>query len=883
MPRIKRFDSKGPDARKALSIATCALALALLLSWSIGFAQPVSNVQFTVPNRTDAGQIQIGALKISLQLDNSDPIALSLSEASSGTVTTETMTLTSAANDCFAGSPPVCFSAFPNLPPGAVGADLLSIIKPDQTGADPAASADDKLTLVLQLGSNSNPADGCVSTMAADETWTLSVVGGAARIAGISVQSLDKQTVGLANPACGTAFRPIPLDDPPLATVVGAAPILAGGRVGVDAVLVLDRSGSMSAAVASGGTSKITRLGEATDQFIDMWQALRANECQDFNVNCPAIGGLPPIQAPTDRLGVVFFDQSANWLSTLEPGSSISGLTDLAALTLDDEKTNIKAVTPGGWTSIGAGLLEAANALTPAASEPNRKVILVMSDGKENRPPTVAVSGTEVQVTDGVAPDPEPLPNEGDIQIFGVTVGTGLAVDPVINESLAAATNGFYLNTEDHTAILPNLFVQVLQNSVKFGSVETLRILSESVVFPDAFETEIPLSTGTRSLAFNLSWPPQLGALAVRLIPPEGGSAVDFAPGPGTADGYLVGNLSFPRDGIPIIAGTWTLQVSSLDQSSMPIPFQLTLLGEDAVIGTALGPRVEENLVGGSILLTARVTELGQPVLGLDTQPEARVTAFVVKPGENLGDVLSDADVDPTPPDQADSASAAQRKLDALLAADPDALARTESTYPLRDDGSSANGDATAEDGVYSARVPTDVEGHYNIVFLVEGESEQGGRFVRQQIRTVHVRSMPVGEETECSTERGGREAVGTFITCIPRNTLGGRVGPGWQNYFWFTGAGLEPIRATDQLDGTYRAFVPGAATLQQPVTLHFISDTVRIPDDLIPTPEMLADAEVVLPDVREVDGGEPNRLGRVLLLLLLLLIAYLAWRRLNP
>jgi len=41
---------------------------------------------------------------------------------------------------------------------------------------------------------------------------------------------------------------------------------------------------------------------------------------------------------PTDRLGVVYFDDQFDWLHTLQPASQIDGLKDFATLTVNTEK-----------------------------------------------------------------------------------------------------------------------------------------------------------------------------------------------------------------------------------------------------------------------------------------------------------------------------------------------------------------------------------------------------------------------------------------------------------------------------------------------------------------------------------------------------------------
>lgn len=844
----------------ARRVAACLLALALAGGAA---AAPVSSVGIAVPHRTGPGQLELSALKITLQLDSSSPIAIQVSEASSGSLATGSMTLTSATNDCF-GS--LCFANFPNTPGGAAGPDRLTVIKPQQAGADPASSGNNKLVLVLRLASNINEAAACSSTMSANESWTVSVVGGAARITGVAVQSLDKQTTGAANPACGTSFRPVPLNDLPVATVTGQPPLLAGGRVGVDAVMVLDRSGSMSDPVSSavGAPQKITRLGQATDTFLDMWTALRANECQNFAVNCPANGGSPGVEGPTDRLGVVFFDDAFSWLKTLEPGSAIDGLKNLSTLDLTTEKTQIKAVAPRGSTSIGGGLLLAAPALVPLASEPNRKVILLMTDGMQNTDPLVQTTASQIQTTSTVPPCPVatpcPLPNQPPIQVFGVTVGSGVAVDPTVNQAVANASNGFYLNTEDDASVLPNLFVQVLQNAVKFSSVETLRVVKDQTRFATPFTMQVPVTSGTRSLAFNLNWRANLGVLRVRLQPPSGGKPIDFVgtSATGGSSGLLVGNVAFPRPGVPVTAGTWTVSVTSDNRDNVPVPFDMSLLGDDNTVNSSLVSATAQPVVGGNIKLTAQVNDLDHALVGLGAQAGAQVTAFIVRPGANLGDVLSDSVATPTPPGPNDPGSAAQRKLDAILKANPNALIKASDIVTLQDDGSAASGDGVAGDGIYSALVPANFEGHYNIVFLVQGTSTSGGAFVRQAIRTVHARSLPDASATQTSSAVQGTPPGDQLlaITMTPRNSRGGKMGPGWANYFWFSPPGAAPLKPIDNLDGTYSVKIPFTGTTPPTVPLHFLPDPVVLPDGYVPPPGKLDPGNTVIGDVGGGSAG---------------------------
>jgi hypothetical protein len=847
----------------------------------------VSSIQITVPNRPTP-KLQISAVKITLELNNSSPIALSVS-GPSGTRTTGLMTLTSASNDCFGSA---CFTDFDSPTPPAVASDTLIITKPMQAGADPASAGNNKIVLFIQLLSNLDEANSCVSTMPpGDETWTIDVVGGTARITFATVQSLDRNITSGTPPACSTGLRPIPLNDLPIATVVGEPAIKQGGRIGVDAVLVLDRSGSMSSPVSSGGGSKISRLQEAAGAFVDMWQTLRANEA------------LLLIESPTDRLGVVFFDNQSNWLKDLIATSAIDGIKEFATLNLANEKTAINGVVPGGSTSIGRGLQTAAGVLTPAASEPNRKVVLLMSDGKQNTPAWAWANSSQVfagpsSVSCPPPPAPPaaactPLPNQPPIQIYSVTVGTGAAVDPTINQAIATASNGDYLNSEDDASLLSNFFVQVLQNSIKYSTVETMRVISDKTRFSSPFQTEVPVTSSTTSLAFSLVWDRSQGNVRVTFTPPGGGQPIVFQPASGATTGSLTGGIPLPLTSAGVAFpggsssgwGPWTIQIASTNDKNVEVPFNFMLLGDDAVLNSALTVERGEHAVGGKIKLTARINEIGQAIAGLNNQTNARVQVAIVRPGNNLGDVLSDSALTPPAGGSPDAGSAAQRKLDAILAANPNALVRNSGLITLVDNGDPAMGDDKADDGVYSALIPAEFEGHYNIVFVVEGNSRLGGRFVRQQIRTVHVRSLPDAGTSGYATNviKFGDSQI-LVATVTPRNIRGGKMGPGWANYFWFSGGPGGPVKPVDNLNGTYTAQIPFGGANPPKVGLHFLPDPVVRTDDFAPGPGTLTPVNLVTADVGHPGVSAPGApkddlpwwvwLGLSLLLLLVLLMA---------
>jgi len=830
-------------------LATAGVLLALFAPAALHAAGPVSQLQIKVPHRTSP-QFEISALKITLLLDTSDPITLSIGGGSSGTRATQSMNLNSAANDCFAGS--VCFTDFDAVPAPAKQADSLVIVKPLQVGFDPATVGNNKVTLFLQLSSNideSNPL--CSSTMNADETWTITVTSNvptANRIAGVAVQSLDRKAGG----ACpSTQFRTIPPDDGPVATTIAPAPEFTSGRVGLDAVLVLDRSGSMSALDGT-ATDRLTKLKTATNQFLSMWKSLRDSE------------STAQIQSPTDHVGIVFFDQGTLWTT----GVTSNHIVEFNAAALSGLTSGVTAVPIGGSTSIGNGLIAATDTsgLPSAAGTTNRRIIMLMTDGAQNTEAMASADGTSIVTT---RTDPvthaivqTTLPKQP-FQLFTVTVGNAFGPDAPINQALATATGAYTLNTTHPAAELDAFFLQTLQNAHKFSTVETMRVIQDVTKAAAPFKTQFPVTSTTTRLAFSLSWPPgRLNVLRARLTPPGGGTPIDFTPSPGLAT-FMTQSLRLPLQGGVNAAGLWTLEIITDNvESTAGVAFNFVLMGDDSTINSSLGIVGGEHSVGQDIKITAQVNDFGRALKGLGLQSGAIVKAFVVKPGNNVGDVLSDRAAQPVPPTPTDTSTPAERKLAAILAEDPNALKQIPGEVILHDDG--AAGDDKAGDGIYTAVVPAEFEGHYNVVFLIEGVSASGGRFVRQQIRTVHVRSMPDPATTQVATQVTSG-AAGSILNVVvtPRNRREGKLGPAWANYIWGRLPNGAPVRFTDRLDGTYLAQVPFSGSTPPPVSVHFLPEPVVRPDDFVPAPGDLTAGNQIVGDVTHHGfGGAGNRMA---------------------
>jgi hypothetical protein len=311
--------------------------------------------------------------------------------------------------------------------------------------------------------------------------------------------------------------------------------------------------------------------------------------------------------------------------------------------------------------------------------------------------------------------------------------------------------------------------------------------------------------------------------------PPGGGAPIIRESSPNDQTGVLALSQTLPLKGSPNSGGDWGVMVEAI--GGQQTPFQFYVLGDDTGLNAEQTAFYADYAVGDQIRVQARITELGRPVTGLNSQPGAQIRAQLLRPGASIGDLLSDAPAAPATPTAPDPASATEARLQKLLADNPDALSKKQDQLTLFDDGDQAHGDEVAGDGIYSALFPTQLEGHYNFLFVLEGNTPATGRFSRQQLRTVYVRPIPDGNRTEISSILRINDGRTHVVSFTPRTKFGNRMGPGWANYFWLTGPGIAPIKPVDNLNGTYTAIIPfTGARLEK---IHFLRVSTVIDDSV--------------------------------------------------
>lgn len=844
------------------------IAIVIILVWSIyiplpkALAQGTSTFQINVPRKNVVGQLPISRLKATISLSTDAAVAFEISDPQGITHRIPS------AGSLLPGSPAPPFvemCGIPCNPPlGAVGVDTVNIVPP--SGGLPVDDpARKRYVIWIELNSDYNAGAFCVNTMpVASEPWTIAVTTSSPaspNITGVCLQSFD---LNIPGNLCGVVERLVPLNEP-VASVIGfpdPTNVCLEERSAVDAILVLDKSGSMNNSTL-GGTlgSKIEALREAVTDFVNVWDNLRTRE---------------GVGAPSDQIGLVFFDSNEHWMddvSVPEWSSIADGLHNFDTIR-SDIVNHINDVNAGGSTSMGDGLIAAANAFD--LTNDHRKVILILSNGKENATMRVRVDDpanpAQVQTyTSGNPVGATPLPNQDQFQIYSVTVGTSVAVSADINEDIATATGGFYINTEDNAELLRPFFLELLQNFLKFNTWETVRMISEKVLRSESYSAEFPVTSTTRSLALNLMWNRQLGVLRLTVTPPGASPIVR------TGNGSIRLNLELPIEPHFDPTGNFSILVELIDPLGHvnEIPFDLVVLGDDMAVKSDLSIVESDYVPGDQIILQAKVTESGKPVLNIGSNPEDKLLVQLVKPGVGIGDLLSDSGAGTDQPNPDDTMTDADAKLYNELQEHPDRLVRNPDSITLLDNGDLSNGDDVDGDGIYSGIYHVQEPGHYNFLFALEGTTQDAGRFSRQQLKTIHVRSVPDAERTEIQTNiQQTADGNAMIIEMTPRTKFGHLMGPGWANYFWFTTSDKVPFKAQDNLDGTYTARLFFSDDTPPLVSVHFLRVSVVIEDSVTPDklPVSLDGGTVLIEDIN-VSGTTVDPLFWVILVILIVLI----------
>lgn len=708
------------------------------------------------------------------------------------------------------------------------------------------------------------------NTMTADETWQVSV-NGTNDIQAACVQTLVSiDTVPTPIVGATTAITTAPAE----ALDASGDPwpdACSNERPPIALMLVLDKSGSMGWSTGD-SRPRIDILRDAVEDLVAVWQ---------------------DIDDPADQVGIVFFDGDHEDFDDLTPGlnafsTNASNIADGETGTTSD---NIRDVTPGGSTSIGDGVIRAADFL--AASTAERRVILVMSDGKQNADKLIAVDSgfvythppaDPVRPADGSAdlpgqddPDTPEVEDEW-LQIYAMTTGPAGYVDEAINQAMAEATRGFYVNSELDSEELRLFFLEMLQNFLRFNTVEAV-MLEKRTVPRGGDSFSFPLTGGTTRVAVDLMFDRSHGVLGVELVPP-GGQPIKAT---GSGSIRLRPTLQNTANGNSFI-GTWTARVTIADPTGgtppTGVPYMVTVLADDRVVRTDFEVQNDDLFPGETIEVRVQPRAAGKK---LGSLPSGSVKVIVGNSEQSIYDLLLESQASTTPPVPGDApSSAGDSQIENLLEGE-NSYSLAENEIVLSPDGN----------GGYAATIPIGLAGHYAMLFTVEAEVEGVGTIRRQQIRTAYVLAYPDPEETAVTTTVSAAGGTSTLnVSFTPITAAKQRLGRHWGPRFWLTTPTGPPIGVRDGNDGSYSAAVPFTGNEPPAVALHFLDKAVLVSSSTPPAKiaELLDPAgsgsgggTVLISNVNEPTTPLPNGVPPwiwLLLILLLVIIVFIALKR---
>jgi len=583
----------------------------------------------------------------------------------------------------------------------------------------------------------------------------------------------------------------------------------------VDAVLVMDRSGSMGeeVPVSSGNRRKIDILKDSANLFLDLMRLDTG-----------------------DELGAVSF--SADVTTDFGPDGNLTALT---AGNLEQAKEAVDDLEPDTKTNIRDGLQRGLDLLTAAANPSHRRVLIFFSDGMK---------------TAGGDPTAAAFLNQfgaNDVTVYSVGFGTvgasgDAGIDVPLLQTLANANpaeTGFFHVTES-AASLDKFFVNAVAGAIQ----------SEVVVDPEAdllpgqsATVDAVLNRQDAYATFILTWDNPALTLNLAVRSPAG-LELDAANAGAFADrvtllerpAYRLMSVRFPLTTGPSRdhAGRWTMILRN--PGAATVHYAASVIAESTLRANFQQP---QRPGGGPFQLNDPVplevtvqARGGTPVSG------ARVVVTPTVPLVSLGNLLAAAGITPA------------ELARVPLVQDGDVLSERERLYlalqnrvgggNLVRSGEGAPFELAAGEtaGHYVGQFPrAPIDGTYSFLARTEGLTPDCEPFQREGVRSIGIASAPDPGRTPIDVGwlDPGNPGGGVVVTVTPVGSGGLYVGPGFSGSVTITAGGqAEPTSGVlDNLDGSYRQTFrltqPGLAAFV--VTVGGISLPTVVADAALPTP----------------------------------------------
>jgi len=476
-------------------------------------------------------------------------------------------------------------------------------------------------------------------------------------------------------------------------TADGVAPALVAtnmGRLELDVILVLDKSGSIAGLPPGAGPTSMTTkemiLKSAAEAFVATWESIDA-----------PTGG---VDWNGDRIAVTFFDNVAapQTLAGADPPANLflkRGNGWGPAVTLID------TLTPGNSTSIGAGIN---SAMEKWKADPvNDATVVVVTDGMQNTAPLIAATPSGFLGLTPVAGLNQEL-RKRFIPIQMIGFGTPATVDEELLRNISLETAGrSYMGVDAVTMfdVFAMTLVAVLKgNTASIATRAANPTTSKSVI----------VDPSARRVVFTLQWePPSVNAFALEVLRP--GSTTIATP---------THARSLPQAAIQTFdkpdVGQWNVRVrrNKRLRTERVVPYTLNVF--------FLEQHLDYRLSVDRKMLRAEISYDGKPLIGL---PAGALKVRMLRPKASLQSVLRRSKNKPRRATPGDPQTGAQLAALSLSPAEITMLrpAPAES-LTLRED----------KRGVYSiALPPTPISGSYAYEIVLDWTDPRTGRVHREE------------------------------------------------------------------------------------------------------------------------------------------------------